>query len=369
MNKSIIKLTTSLVLVSLLLSGCKQNNQVVKQPELLEPVNVSEKYEQVTYRDVYSLKTYKASVVPYIEDLYFEMDDVFDQYHVTIGDEVKKGQKLASLSDEKYEEELQQYKESYEQVKIQYNDEKQLNQLDLEIIDEKIKKEKSSLKEASENDKVNIQYAINKLELDKKNLLDASKLKYVEFDKQLSTYNDKINDIKKKMESNSIVAPFDGIVAYIAQIDKGSIVSNNKSVIKLIDNTKSFVTYQADIYDSNDEDINCYAIFNGKRYEIDVVESDPNDKSAPTNRKYTFKNSKDQPKHGTTGVVCIISDYRKNVLSVSNKAINAEGMEKQFVYCKKDNQKQKVYVNIGVKTDIYTEIKGGLQEGDEVLSE
>ncbi len=375
MSKRVTKMVTSLVLISLLLSGCKSQSIVEKQPELREPVNVSTKSEKATYRDIYSQKTYTASVVPYSDELAFDTDGMFDKYHVSIGDKVKKGQEIASQSDEMFEVELKQIKNNYEVIKTSYDNEKKINDIDLKILKAKLDKEKANLKKATGANKKEIQYYIDKLTLDEQNLKESSEQKYKEYQRQLKECNDKIDQLNKLISSNSIVAPFDGTVVSVTNMELGSAINRGVPVVKIVDTSKSYITCDLSMLYIVDQASAYYGIFNGKKYElkftgyVNTELLDASLESAQEACKFTLKNKEDKLELGDTGLLSLVFDYKKNVLAVTNKAIFNEGFDTHYVYRIKDGKKEKVYVETGIKTDIYTEITKGLQEGDVVFDE
>ncbi len=361
MKKIASKLTVILVLTSLLLSGCKGNQKDRKQPELLTPVNVSEKTEKVTYRDISNTTSIDTYVIPVSEGVFFTEDGVFGEYHVNIGDKVKKGQKLASQSNKQLEQELKQLQNTYDETKTNYDNERKMNDLNIKIIKEKLVKEETNIKTATAGNATVIRYNIDKLKLEQKSIQHIAKVKYQEYEQMLSNYDSKIATLKNKMRSNYIVAPFDGIVTSVAyDLKEGDDVRAYSSVVRVVDNSRLQIYfneymldpafYQPDRY---------YVIINGKEYEVEA------------SNQFMIQQSKkeDMPKAGESVILCVQSNYRKHVMSLTNKAIYSEGANLRYVHRIKDGKKEKVPVKIGAITDIYTEIISGLQEGDVVYSD
>ncbi len=373
MNKALVKLTTSLLITSLLLTGCGGENVPAEQPELLTPINVVDKTEKVTYRDIYDLIAYQASVIPYTEEISFEQDGVFDKYYVEVGEHVKKGQKLASQSNEAYEMELEELQNSYDLIQKSYNDAKRVNSVDMKIIAAKLAKLKSQLKEVQEGKK-EIQYEIDKLELSKKDLEESSLLQYKDYQAQLNMQKSRMDIIKEKVLANTIVAPVDGVIAQKAEIEPGEVISANYPVMLLYDTSKFGLTCDPTaIYTFNQTDI-YYASINGKNYDIEVN----GDKDAQLagsgyrdiveGRKFAIKDSTGL-NFGDIGLFCFKFHNRENVLSITTKALYSEGIGEHYVFQIKDGKREKVYVEVGTITQVYAEIVSGLEEGDVIMDE
>ena len=115
-------------------------------------------------------------------------------------------------------------------------------------------------------------------------------------------------------------------------------------------------------------------IFNGKNYDIKFNGSISEAKKTymvnlEPYTKFILNSNKDAIAVGDSGLVCLMSDLVENTLSITNKAVYTEGVGKNYVYRVKDGKKEKVYVEIGVKSVIYTQIISGLEEGDVVINE
>ena len=375
MYKKVSKLTIFLLSASLLLSGCKGKNQEAKQPELLHPVNESDNSEKVTYREIYSMQSYKAKVVPYTENLAFSNEGTFDKFHVIIGDKVKKGQELACQNSKQIEDELEQLQTNYEETRISLENEREKNALALKLIDAKLKIEEDTLKNAKAGAKDEITYTIDKLKLDKQNIQDNAKMSYIEHKDTLSECNTKMDILKDKLDSSSIVAPFDGIVKSVSNIEKGSMVSSLDPMIQIVDTTKSYIMSRTEkVYTIKKAD-RYYAFFGGKKYKLKyednktVGASNNSGMNQYGDCKFTLKNKDDKLDFGECGILSLLFNYKDKALSITNKSLYLEGAGKYYVHRIRDGKKEKIYVEIGKQTDIYTEITKGLEEGDVVFNE
>lgn len=91
----------------LFLGGCQANTA----PELLEPVGVNVDTAVVTREKMYQLDSFNSSVVPFVQEVYFDCSGTLSQSMVSLGKKVKKGEVLATLDTEELEKQIQSVKE------------------------------------------------------------------------------------------------------------------------------------------------------------------------------------------------------------------------------------------------------------------
>lgn len=91
----------------LFLGGC----QASTAPELLEPVGVNVDTAVVTREKMYQLDSFNSSVVPFVQEVYFDCGGTLSQSVVSLGKKVKKGEVLATLDTEELEKQIQSVKE------------------------------------------------------------------------------------------------------------------------------------------------------------------------------------------------------------------------------------------------------------------
>jgi HlyD family secretion protein len=118
----------------------------------------------------------------------------------------------------------------------------------------------------------------------------------------------------------------------------------------------------------------------GKRYEGKVIEIGASAKASTTGtqsniRQFTVKvaieKPDDQLRPGITARVRFIADKRTGVLRAPLGAIRTEekeGAQSFFVFISAKDKAVKKVVTTGLSDDLYTEITGGLKEGDKVVA-
>ena len=114
-----------------------------------------------------------------------------------------------------------------------------------------------------------------------------------------------------------------------------------------------------------------YGFANGKRYEVEFVEPEPNETiSSMADARSTFKVSDPEGniKAGDYLVVVIVSKESKDTIAIPNEALNKDD-EGPFVYVLEGENKVKRQVKTGIKSGMYTEILSGLNEGEKVSAD
>ena len=374
MKKTVSKLAVLLIFLSLLLTGCKDSQVEVKEPELLKPVNAAEKTETVQYRDIYDIAPYRACVVPYTQDLYFDNNGVFDQFYVALGDKVKKGQILAKQNTTQLELQLKELEKNYEDIQSDYEDQKKLGEIDLEIIDVTISKRTEDLKLATGAQKADIEYEIAKLKLNKKDIQDLAVINQKVYEEQIASCKKKIELVKSSIANCMLVSPCDGNIVNIRTIKKEDEIGNSIPVVKIGDNSRIYIKCDSNILQTIETAADYYAEFNGKKYDINLLGNTVNILNQSEENMFlevffTLKNKQDKLSVGDSGLIYLKFNPKDKVLSLRKRSVYIEGIGKSYVYRLKNKTKEKVYITTGLQTQLYIEIISGLEEGDVVVNE
>lgn len=72
-------------------------------------------------------------------------------------------------------------------------------------------------------------------------------------------------------------------------------------------------------------------------------------------------------RYGMTGDISFTLSEKNNVVVVQDKLIKSEG-DKKFVWKKKNNSQEKIYIKTGLETDGLVEILSGIEMGDVILN-
>ncbi len=114
-----------------------------------------------------------------------------------------------------------------------------------------------------------------------------------------------------------------------------------------------------------------YAVIRGKRREICNIPLGAGEYTRLTNLGETVCSTFEIEDDGDVAVgdfavVVVIEDCRREVLAVPADAVSRSGLQ-HYVYVKDGEKSVKTPVTTGMSDDVYTEIRSGLAEGDQVL--
>ena len=109
-----------LLMLSLLLGGCRGDEEVRQAPELLEPTTTQTGTIQVERRELLAVEYMDVMAVPVSEKLYLTMGGLIQQVEVGVGDRVEEGQVLLVLDQSSLEETIANSQEQYDSLATQY---------------------------------------------------------------------------------------------------------------------------------------------------------------------------------------------------------------------------------------------------------
>ena len=324
---------------SLTLTGCgQQEGKSLEVPELMDPVDATEEQYYAERRDLYVMSSYDAAVLPYIEELSFTGSGTVDEIYVTMGQTVKEGELLAELSnglDEQYEKLLEQLKTMQENNA--YNN--RLTEIELE--------KAKLLGQDTGRQELLLRHAKELQELEENRL------------------QEEIREMEEKLAGNRLTAPFAGTIAGIA-VEQNNFISGGSPVFALADDSEKYI--QCDFI-SDKEIKKChsyYAISRNGNYELEYLPYSASELVAVSltgeKLKSRFRVMDSDIQIGDYALVCLISNYRENVMSVPKTAVVKENGE-NFVYVVDGDKRVKTKVKVGVTGTMYTEIIEGLEEG------
>lgn len=348
-------------------TGCGADETPVEVPELVEPVGVDVDTAVVEKMDLSSINSYQGEVVPDMKSVYFMNSGQVGSVKVEIGDKVKKGQLLATLSGSETD-----VKELQQELSDQLDENTELNETSKrKITQEQIeyKQLKTQMKKAkSAEEKSNLK----KQMIAKQEDIKTRKLQ-LNMQKQFqSVYirelKEDIQTAKQQTKLNKLYAPVNGEII-TKNLAPGDFVTGGVAVITIadMDQTKIRTEY---IGSSVLEKANSYtAIINGRQYEVtaeeqEVSQFDIEMGNFPSSTYFTYQ--KDE--HVSVGDSVSLDFYNhatEDALVIPSNALY-KGRGEQYVYRMDGDVKKKVIVTTGTATDAYTQILTGLEEGDVV---
>lgn len=412
-RNTIISLLLSVSLV-LPFAGCG-NRETMQSAgeniELIEPVNMSVNYEEAEYRDLYDAKVYSATVVPYIEE--YSSDDGISvrDYGAYPGEAVSKGTTLVYSDsrsiDEKIEameKQIKDMEEQFEEYKADVADsleepKKQLGNLEYcvnayEDVRPEEYVDQSSVSGNGEGGKVkNPEYESWEVEYNKyigpyrilKHSIDTTELGLAQrtelYELDHAHFLKLLEDLKKQKRDATITSQMAGTVVAIAE--KAVTITAYQYLNYYMEKDAPVVA----VGDVNRKLLKCeyinaqtikkasdiYALIDGKRYEVEYqpISSDEyvrlTAQGETVYSTFTILDS-GEINMGDFAVIAVISDARKNVVSVPKGAIRKDDTG-SYVYVIKDDSSVYTQVKTGMSDGAYTEILSGVSQGDRILVE
>ena len=346
-------------------TGCGKKETSVKVPALVEPIGVDLDTAVVKKMNLSSVNSYQGEVVPDMVGVYFANSGQAGAVKVKIGDKVKKGQLLATLSGSETT-----VKELQEELSNQLDENAESNaslkskiaQMNIEL--KKIQKQKA--KSAKEKRNLSMQMTAKQEEIKTEKLrLKMQKQTQALYIKELKS---DIQTAKSTSKMNKLYSPVNGEVI-TKNLAPGDFVTGGVSVITVADMEKTKIRTEY-IGSSVLEKASSYqATINGKKYDVtaeeqEVSQMDIEMGNLPTSTYFTYEKDSNVSV-GDSVTLEFYNNATSDALVVpSNAVFKAKG--EHYVYRMDGDAKKKVNVTTGTATDAYTQITTGLKEGDVV---
>ena len=358
----------------IVLAGCngKSQNLSSQQITLLEPVNATVQTAVVKRQDIRGIKTYDAIISPSVMQLNFQRQGVFETYLVSVGDEVKKGQILAEANMESEREELEKLNQQLETLQYNYSaaylrKEKVLEQYQLES--QLLFEQLDGLSGQSYTDQCLLigkcDHKIRALKLE----MEQDTKVFLFEEEHLIT---EITSQEENLGKNQIIAPFDGVVMALKQVEEGSSVEMDSPMVALGDLTKLVVHSDYLSQSSLNKVVDYYVLFHGKEYEAEYVPYDKGTYLAlevmgetPVSTFNLVGVENDEVQAGDSGTLVLLTSVKEQVLCLPKDAIYEEQYS-TYVYQDENGKKIRTEIEIGESNGVLTEVTKGLREGVKV---
>ncbi|MTI70992.1 MAG: efflux RND transporter periplasmic adaptor subunit [Firmicutes bacterium] len=338
-----------------LLSGCseKQNKEEGKKENYI-PVEVGKIETKTISNEVtYSGKVHADKDVLVMPKIMGKISNVY----VSVGEEVKKGEKLFTLDKEDIQKRVDQAKVALNQAKANY-----------EMTKEKIENAKTSFERTkklyeegavskAQYEQAKVQASDSSLEAAKGGVNQAQ----VQYDQALDS-----------LDNTSIEAPISGKVASV-NIEAGEFATTSQPSMTIVDTDKVYVQINVTENIINE-------LFKGKGVKVDIESASSKDilgkidsvSPAPDSRtqmypvKIYMENNNGLIKPGMFAQVRLDTNIKNNTMVVKSEAVVEENGEK-VVFIISDNIAKLRKVNVGLDTGEYIEILGGLKGNEKLI--
>lgn len=351
------------------LAGCKE--QVTeKAPELVDAVGVDMDTAEVVRMDLSGVVSYSAQIVPKIEEISFLSSGSIDELKVSVGDHVKKGQLLATLSGNSGK--AKQLREEINNLKAANEDVNKQSLYDIDMMEENLKslrKKRKAVKKAGRKQmdrqitevEENIKIAEEKLRQQK----ELQQLEIRQKERELSEEQGTQKNGKLYSPINGEIVGTTGGSGYMVQGGNTAFQVANMEAPRL----KTVYISNAKLASASQY----VAVVNGKQYEVELEEQELSREEIersthPANTWFDFVDTSVDAKVGKSATLNLYTDAVENALVVPANAVFQSG-EESYVYLVDGDAKTKVVVTTGTKTDAYVQIESGVKEGDIVYVE
>ena len=283
--------------------------------------------------------------------------ELYGEFNVTVGDNVKKGDVLALLDMGEMESEMEGYTKQNAalETSIRQNEEKRA----------------LALKQAQERTAGMDQEAVNEA-------LDAVNRQYdasaQSLNDSLYLLNARIDALQEKIDERRIVAPFDGTITYVYSPEVSELTSLSQTVIKIADSSMSLFRGNTEYWDKVVYDEDYIITVSGTEFraraatekELNIPETahEPGKKG---NIYFVLQDQTYDLADNASGRVEILIDKREQVVCVPNKAISEINGETVVYYPLESGVKYYKNVEIGLVGNSLTEILSGIGDGEEVI--
>ncbi len=383
-----LKKITGLLLAAFLFASCGGDVSDEEEIVLLDPVSTTLSFYEADYRNLYESKVYSSLITPAVTEYSFSNGINFYKYGAVVGDEVKNGSTLVKGNTESIDKQIKSLtealdasKETYADTLDELSDNLYKAEFDEDFYGQIVNNFESMDEEGkasyggyySEYAKYDYLYrdAILRVQSLTEQIKETTEL--YELD---TAYNESLiknlNSDKNKLE---LKADIKGTVVAMSYLESDEYINRDRSVMAVADLTKKEVKveYISKSVISNAAD--CFAIVNGKRYEVEYEGYDSKEYLRLSKLydtvygTFTIKDEAGELNFGDFVTIVIISDERENVLSVPTAAIN-KGDSGKYVYVL-DDDGNRVYTQVktGMSDGLFTEILLGLHEGDKVSTD
>lgn len=332
-------------------------------PELMEPVGVQMDTVDAYVGTLERLELHDGYVRPYVEGLSFSREGTVGEVYAVVGQKVQKGDALVSLDQEAQQERIEALKAQIEQAQTNADFAEQLAQIDLAILEAELQ---ALSRQASRDDQA---IEMKKLDIEEWKLDMAldEQLRALE----ISRMQEEMRQLEQECEESVLCAPFDGVVMFRAELERGSYISAYAPVMYLADDTRLSIETECISQGILGGAVEIYALVNGETYSltpkpVDVSEHVSKVLSGETvMTEYEIDAPHEALESGMYAAVCLCTRRVEDALLVPSNAIYRDGSG-LYVYVMQDGERTRRTVKAGISTDLETQIVEGLEEGETV---
>ncbi len=293
--------------------------------------------------------------------LSFEASGMIYEICVNKGDQVQKGQLLASFDCTAMNATADEYERQKEQYQLSLRQLGETHVLECKKIDQLIDQKQRAIDDASPEALNTLQLELEALQVQRSALVEGYENSCGQIEDELSILLLKIEANEKLISNAQITAPYDGLVTKIEKYTAGDYIDRGKTLITLDSNEQGiFVATEAafEVGQTYTAQTN-----SGMTFTVEAIAAQ--EEESMTDQ--LIAQSPELQIAGSTLVnVTIPGVVRENTLYVRQEAVHEQdGM--YYVYVLTDGKAEMREVKVGVYFGVVVEITEGLEEGEEVV--
>ncbi len=378
-NKLCKVLVFLLIFSTISLSGCSlvPKEEEVLAPVLKQPPKVV--YNTVEIKPTTFEKKIEATgtmISTNLKELSFSNSSGrLKSINVNVGDTVKKGDLLAELLsadlDTQIKEQellLNQSKLELETIKLNFQKDNSLLKKQLDSLKQKLEKMKTISDAYSKEEIKDLQDQIEEKEITYKNSVDIQNNNIKVQENSIKLCQLKLDTLKQSFENSRIIAPIDGVVNYITDIQEGSNIDAFTTVVCLADpkalQISSTVGTVSPFLLGMKVDVKIKNLETKGEVIMTPAEA-PLDANEFTKSTIRVKLDKLTPDIviGDYAQITLFQMKKENVIVIDTNLIRIAG-DRRFVNVLEDGVKKERDIEIGAQNQTQTSVEKGLSVGD-----
>ena len=361
MKKKLAALLLAAILFAF--AGCSSSEQSESAPELLEPVNATRSSYIVKVMDIYNFRQYEGVVVPELTEIETQFDGTALETCVRIGDTVEAGEVLFRYDTSATQERMDSIQN---EINYLYTDGSYQNSV-VETSIKIAKKELEKLQAAETPSEIDILRKQQEIESLNLTLKQQKETQYL----NVSYLQQQYDDLKETVENDTITAPVSGQIVYAKLNILGDRVPRGSVLFLIADNTKLKIRgpYIQNSYIRYVVKMEAYS--NSRVYPLQIEEVTSEQMTAKaisgeTVYSYFLTDDSSTLNAGDYAKILLYTQGTDNCVAVPINSLFRDS-KGQFVYLlDEENNMTRRDVQTGRSTDLYMEIKEGLEGGERI---
>lgn len=302
--------------------------------------------------------------------LFFEMEGLpFDQFHVRTGQQVTEGQLLATLYTPLRREEVENQQLHINRLHRTHNLAIQARDVEIDLMHVHYAEQ---IQAAAENNEPPIREAARQIlfDIDRLQLLREQEIQWQRIDRADAYI--RLNELLENLQGTEIVAPFDGVITYVAPLIHGGWPGSGRRILYIAPlDAPHIVEYVGEVLPNRQRVTRIEGDISGRRINLTYKPLTREEvayyslHNLPRRTRFTFEENEYIPL-GAAVRIFVYTVYIPETLRIPTLALFGSGMA-LYVYRMENGNWVPTNVTIGTRTTAFTEITGGLSEGDELL--